>query len=51
VKLNEAVKDETVIVAKETGFQEVSEDYIVEWLESRSVILTNEEPAGLDRQT
>jgi hypothetical protein len=51
VRLNKAVKEETVIVVKETGFQEVSEDSIVELLDSHSVILMNEEPAGLDRRT
>jgi hypothetical protein len=51
VRLNEAVKEETVIVAKETGIQEVSEDAKLELLESRSVKLANEELAGLDRRT
>jgi hypothetical protein len=51
VRLNVAVKDEIVIVARETGFQEVSEDAVVELLESRSVILMNEEPAWLDMRT
>jgi hypothetical protein len=49
--LNEAVKEETVIVGKETGLQEVSEDAKLELLESRSVKLANEELAGLDRRT
>jgi hypothetical protein len=49
--LNEAVKEENVILAKETGFQEFSGDAILELLESRSVILMKEEPAGLDRPT
>jgi hypothetical protein len=50
LKLNEAVKEETVILAKETGFQEVREDAMVELLDSRSVILMNEEPAGFERR-
>jgi hypothetical protein len=46
-----AVTEENVILAKETGFQEVSEDARVELLESRSAILKNEELAELDRRT
>jgi predicted nucleic acid-binding protein len=45
------VNQETINVATERGFQEVSEDAILEFLESRSVILMNEEPAELDRRT
>jgi hypothetical protein len=51
VRLNEDVKEETVIVAKDTGFQEVSEGAAVEFLESHSVILMHVEPAVLDRRT
>jgi hypothetical protein len=51
IRLYEAVKEETAIVAKETGFQEFSGDAILELLESRSVILMKKEPAGLDRPT
>jgi hypothetical protein len=46
VRLNAAVKEVTVIVAKETIFQEVSKDAIEGLLESRSVILMHEEQAG-----
>jgi hypothetical protein len=51
VRLNVAAKEETVILAKETGIQDVSVDAIVELLESRSLALMNKKPAGLDRRT
>jgi hypothetical protein len=51
VSSNEAAKEETVILAQQTGFQEVSEDAIVELPGCRFVILTKEEPARLDRRT
>jgi hypothetical protein len=50
-KVEWGCEKETVIVVKETGFQEVSEDGIVELLEVGSVLLMNEEPAMLDRRT
>jgi hypothetical protein len=49
--LSEAAKEERVFVVKETGFHEVSADATVELLEPPSVILINEEPAGLDSRT
>jgi hypothetical protein len=51
VRLNESVKEETVILAKETGFQEASEDVIVKLLKSHSLIYMSEEQAGLERRT
>jgi hypothetical protein len=51
VRLNEAVKEETINRAKETGFREVSKDALMEFLESHSVIFMKEEPAGLDKRT
>jgi hypothetical protein len=46
-----AAKEEIVILAKETGLKDFSEDAILEVLASRSVTLVNEEPARLDRRT
>jgi hypothetical protein len=45
------VKEEITTVVKEAGFQYVSDDDIVELLESHSLPLTNEELAELDGQT
>lgn len=45
------VKEEITTVAEESEFQDVSEKGIVELLESHSVLLMNEELAGLTRQT
>jgi hypothetical protein len=45
------VKEEIKNVAKEAGFQDISDNDVVEFLEWRSLPLTNEEMAGLDEQT
>jgi hypothetical protein len=44
------VKEEITNVAKQAGFQDVSDNDVVEFLESHSLPLTNEELAGLDMQ-
>jgi hypothetical protein len=51
VRLNEAVKEESVILGKAGGFQEVSEDVVIEFLKSHSMILMNEKLTGLDMRT
>jgi hypothetical protein len=51
VSLKVAVEEEAVIPTKETGFQDVTEDAIVDLLESCCVMLVNEEPAGFVRRT
>jgi hypothetical protein len=50
-KIYEAVKEESAILTKGAGFQDVSENDTVELLESNSLLLTNEELAEVDRQT
>jgi hypothetical protein len=45
------MRDEIAILAKEAGFDDVSEDNLVELLESYALPLINEELAELDRQT
>jgi hypothetical protein len=44
IRLKEVVKEETIIVEKRQNQKEVSEYAMVELLESRFVILTNEKP-------
>jgi hypothetical protein len=51
VNLHEAVKEEITTAAREAGFQDVSDDDIIELLECHYLPLMNEELAGLDRQT
>jgi hypothetical protein len=48
ISLHEAVKEEITTVAKEAGFQDVSDDDIIELLESHSMPLMNEELAKVD---
>jgi hypothetical protein len=43
ISLHEAVMEEITTVAEEAGFQDVSEEGIVELLESHYVLLMNEE--------
>jgi hypothetical protein len=50
ISLHEVVKEEIITVAEEAGFQDVSEEGIVEVVDSHSVVLMNKELAGLDRQ-
>jgi hypothetical protein len=45
------VKEEIAISANEEGFQDVSGDDIVEFLESLSLPLTNEEMSEMDMST
>jgi hypothetical protein len=45
------MRDEIAILAKEAGSEDVSEDNLVELLESHALPLINEELAELDRQT
>jgi hypothetical protein len=45
------VKEEIATAAREAGFQDVSDDDIIELLESHCLPLTNKELAELDRQT
>jgi hypothetical protein len=48
VRLYEVVKEESSVLAKGAGFQDVNEDDIVQLLECVSLSLTNEELTELD---
>jgi hypothetical protein len=45
------VKEGITTVTKEAGFQDVSDNEVVEFLESHSLPFTNKSVTGLDKET